>query len=110
MNKTAQVITEDEKNDLLLLLASDFKRYYFDQWRFEMAQQRSKDDEFSAQTLYVKGKISDAVQPLQQQNLRLQQDLCTCFETIDILTDCVQALTEQLNAIELRLDRLEKKE
>lgn len=102
-------MNENDRDALLLSLANDFKRYFFNQWRYELSQQRLNIDENSPQILLTNGKINAAVGPLYLHCKQLQDQIKLCEQTQATFCDCLNTILNRLDNIDSRLQQVEKK-
>lgn len=79
-------LDEHQYDEFLLSLAKDFRRYYFERWRSEMASQRS-----SNQTTLFAGRIAD----LEMENKNLRKAVFDMTKQIELQGRCMNLILHQ---------------
>jgi hypothetical protein len=93
---------EVDRDQLLLSLADDFKRYYFERWREELAMQRGSPSMSLQQTL-IAGKVNDTNSQLAAIATQLDENTSTMRQ----LYECVDRLIDHCSNLEQRVSRIE---
>lgn len=111
-------VTGAARDTLLLSLANDFRRYFFDHWRVELAQQRnaSSHSSLALQFALIEGKLRDVqahLAALEQQVhvhlAALDQQVKHNSNTLDALYECIEMFSSQCDEFEQQLGRVAEK-